>query len=130
MSALAPRQAGLGAGALVVCLALLGAFAFAGCGGDDDESSSPTTTPTIEPATPTGPTGPAGEGADDQDGPPSDDTDLEPEGGTIKPPAESEDQASGGTEPVDSPENDTPPEPGSPEEQFEQYCDENPDACG
>ena len=29
----------------------------------------------------------------------------------------------------DSPENDLPPEPGSPEERFEQFCDQNPGAC-
>ena len=31
--------------------------------------------------------------------------------------------------PADSPENDQPPPEDSPAERFEQYCDENPDAC-
>ena len=30
----------------------------------------------------------------------------------------------------DSPENDQPPEPGSPAERFEQFCAQNPGACG
>jgi hypothetical protein len=32
--------------------------------------------------------------------------------------------------PPDSPENDVPPPPGSPAERFEEFCDENPGACG
>jgi hypothetical protein len=31
--------------------------------------------------------------------------------------------------PEDSPSNDTPPEPGSPAERFEQFCAQNPGAC-
>lgn len=30
----------------------------------------------------------------------------------------------------DSPTNDVPPPAGSPEERFEQYCEQNPGACG
>jgi hypothetical protein len=30
----------------------------------------------------------------------------------------------------DSPTNDVPPPPGSPQEQFEQQCRQNPEACG
>ena len=42
---------------------------------------------------------------------------------------------SGGTpsqqrQPEDSPQNDTPPPRGSPEERFENFCRENPGACG
>ena len=33
-------------------------------------------------------------------------------------------------EPADTPENDAPPPEGSPAERFEQYCNENPGACG
>jgi hypothetical protein len=120
-------RAGRLAGALLASLLLASAGAAAGCGGDDEKTSTPSTTPTIEPATPTGPTGAAGE--DDQDEqPPSDDSSLDPEDGTVTPPAESESQAEGGVE--DSAENDVPPEPGSPEEAFEQHCEENPEACG
>jgi hypothetical protein len=125
---LKPRRAGPAAGALLACLALLGGVAIAGCGGDDEETA-PTTTPTIEPATPTGPTGAAGEQGDEQK-PASDDSDVDPEDGTVTPPPESDSQSSGGTAPVDSAENDIPPEEGSPEAEFEKYCDENPDACG
>ena len=32
--------------------------------------------------------------------------------------------------PVDSPENETPPPEDSPAERFEEFCDENPGACG
>ena len=32
-------------------------------------------------------------------------------------------------QPPDSPENDTPPPPGSEAEQFEDFCSENPGAC-
>jgi hypothetical protein len=44
-------------------------------------------------------------------------------------------ETSGGTQapqpqPQDSPQNDTPPPKGTPAERFEQFCDENPDACG
>ena len=127
MSRVAPLRAGRAAGVLIACLALTGGTALAGCG-DDEDSSTPATTPTIEPSTPTGPTGAAGEQGDEGDTPPSDDSDVDPEDGTVTPPPESGDQANGGT--VDSPENDIPPEEGSPEAEFEQYCDENPDACG
>jgi hypothetical protein len=33
-------------------------------------------------------------------------------------------------DPTDTPENDAPPPEGSPAERFEQYCNENPGACG
>jgi hypothetical protein len=34
------------------------------------------------------------------------------------------------TAPADSPENDTPPPADSPAERFEDFCNENPGACG
>jgi hypothetical protein len=34
------------------------------------------------------------------------------------------------TESQDSPQNDQPPPAGSPAERFEQFCEENPGACG
>ena len=39
------------------------------------------------------------------------------------PPAESQ-------PPADTPENDAPPPKDSPAERFEEYCNENPGACG
>ena len=32
--------------------------------------------------------------------------------------------------PADSPDNDTPPPEDTPAERFEEYCNENPGACG
>ena len=32
--------------------------------------------------------------------------------------------------PADTPESDSPPPQGSPAERFEQYCEDNPGACG
>jgi hypothetical protein len=34
------------------------------------------------------------------------------------------------TTPSDTPQNDAPPPQGSPAERFEQYCNDNPGACG
>jgi hypothetical protein len=110
---------------LTCVVLLLGSAGIAGCGGDDSE----TTTPTTEPATLTGPTGPTSadgaQGRDQQNG--GGDVDLED--GTVTPPPET-DPENLPAEPADSPENDTPPPPGSPAEQFENFCDENPEACG
>jgi hypothetical protein len=95
---------------LLACALLLGA---AGCGSDDDEeATAPVTVPaTIE-------TAPANTAAP---------TTTEPT--TTKPPK------TGGTpsyDPgkADTPENDVPPPPGSPQEAFERQCEQNPAACG
>jgi hypothetical protein len=102
---------------------LLLAVAIAGCGGDDEPStrtarelpdlSLPTTTtrttpPVVDRTAPTATTvDPA--------------TETLPEEGprTTTP-----------QDPADTPENDAPPPQGSPAERFEQYCNENPGACG
>ena len=93
----------------------------AGCGGDDEPSTSTarelpklgipttqTTPPVVETTPATTPTtvDPA--------------TETLPEEGPATTP-----QA-----PPDTPENDAPPPQGSPAERFEQYCNENPGACG
>lgn len=113
-------------GIALACLALaLGTGGIAGCGDDEPETDSVTT----EPITPTGPTGPTsgdepqGEGGGGEGG------DVDLEDGTVTPPPET-DPENLPAEPADSPENDTPPPPGSPAEQFEKFCDENPEACG
>lgn len=110
--------------ALVLALAATG---FAGCGDDDPAE---TTTPTTEPVTPTGAAGPGATDAEDEakeEATGGGDVGLED--GTVSPPPET-DPENLPTEPgVDSPENDIPPEPGSPAEKFENFCDENPDAC-
>ena len=111
---------------IAVVLAL-GALAATGCGGDEEAAKDsaeqldtpPLTvpggdTPELQETTPTG-TGttpaapPAEPGAD-------------PEGGGTPAPG-------GGTPAPDSPENDTPPEPGTPPAEFEEFCAENPGAC-
>jgi hypothetical protein len=144
MGSPAHRRAG-GAGlaratlwAAIAVLALGGA-AFSGCdigGGDDDE---PATTPATTEATgPTGPTGKNGDGGGDggADGGTTDGGTTD--GGTTdETPADTGPAVpeSGGVgvddyDPeTDSPENDQPPPPGSPQEKFEQACDENPDLC-
>ena len=128
MSPPAGQYAGRRAGILVAsCILALGTAA-AGCGGDDEDNGSSDEPSTIEPATPTGPTGAAGEeGTEDGEKPEDVDGDVGLEDGTVTPPPESDSQAQGGE---DSPENDIPPEPGSPEAKFEEFCDENPEACG
>ena len=98
------------------------AAALAGCGGDDEAATEttrelpdlaiPTTTESAPPAP-----------ADTETTPTTVDpaTETLPEEGpaTTTPPA-----------PTDTPENDAPPPEDSPAERFEEYCNENPGACG
>jgi hypothetical protein len=111
----------------------IGGTALAACGGDDEPTAA-TTTPTT--------TGAAGDG-DSEGTAQVEDTN---EGGTVdqapapEAPAPTDTgsgsapPSSGGTPPAydpeqDSPENDIPPPPGSPAEQFEQECEQNPEIC-
>jgi hypothetical protein len=92
--------------------------AIAGCGGDDEPAettrelpalSLPRTesTPTVEQTAPSSTTvDPATETLPPEGPPPSD------------------------TAPADTPESDTAPPEDSPAERFEEYCNENPGACG
>ena len=96
----------------------------AACGGDDEPKAetAPATVPDLSlpetekaeppaPTTETTPTPPP----QTETTPPSDN------GGTTAPqPAP----------PADSPQNDTPPPTDSPAERFEQFCNDNPGACG
>jgi hypothetical protein len=109
----------------LTCVALAAALGgIAGCG--DDESD--TTTPTTEPAALTGPTGPTTGGEPPGEAPGDGDLDLED--GTVTPPPEADpDTLPGEPQPQDSPQNDVPPPAGSAAEQFEEFCDENPEAC-
>ena len=95
----------------------------AGCGGDDEPStktarelpnlSIPTTTaPTTAPAEDTTPA--------------TTPTTVDPATETLP---EEGPSTTPGT-PDDTPENDAPPPQDSPAERFEQYCEENPGACG
>jgi hypothetical protein len=99
--------------ALLLPALVLGA---AGCGGDDDEDE---TTPSVTAPAVTG-TAPATTAA-----PPT----------TTEAPTTTKTPKTGGTpsyDPVkpDTPENDVPPPPGSPQEAFERQCEQNPSACG
>jgi hypothetical protein len=98
--------------ALLLAIASLSLVALAGsgCGDDDDtEVTLPTISVEDEPQTT----------ATDQL--PTKPTETQPQNGgtgTIDPNRE------------DSPKNDKPPDPGSPEEAFENACKQNPAACG
>jgi hypothetical protein len=99
----------------------------AGCGGDDEQEARTTQTlpqlsvpePEIEapeePETTTQVEPPAPEPAEPE---------VPDDGGAPAPePVEPE-------LPADTPENDVPPPENSPAERFEEFCDENPGACG
>lgn len=107
--------------AVTLLIVLLAAVGSAGCGGDNESSSTPkapeltvpgettgsdtsTTKTETAPTTTQAPSGTEGQG-----------------GGTQSPPR---------TSPQDSPTHDIPPQPGTPESRFEKFCRENPGACG
>jgi hypothetical protein len=105
-----------------------------GCGDDDDEPVAVTTTPT------TGATGAdesvsAGNDDGTGDDQPADQAPTEggsapTDTGTETPPPSSGGSGGSTYDPEqDSPENDVPPPPGSPAEQFEQECEQNPEIC-
>jgi hypothetical protein len=104
---------------LLVALALsvLGAV---GCGDDNDDVTTPTITVEEEPTTEE--TVPAETTTTPEQT--EAETQTQPQGGGTG--------GSGSYDPgkEDSATNDKPPEPGSPEEAFEQACKENPAACG
>ena len=99
--------------ALPVLAAL--AIGAAGCGSDDE--SSPTTAPTI--SVPSGEVQTVPEPKTTTTTPEQTTTNSGGSGGTKVNPSK-----------PDSPTNDVPPEPGTPESKFEQYCNQNPGACG
>ena len=119
--------------ALVVCAAI-GALGVAGCGGDDQ---------TTTPAPPAGKS-PAGtqttSGQAESTISPS--TTAAPGNGGVSAPPEN--QSSGqpgagkgssgggtaGSGPSDTPTHDVVPPPNTPQGKFEQYCNQNPGACG
>jgi type IV secretory pathway VirB10-like protein len=127
LPALRPSTSGRRALKVLVAALLVLALAASGCGGDDEPSAETDpalpnlTVPqgeTTEPQTETAPEAPFD---------PSTET-LPPEtvppstgGGTPAPEAEP---------PADTPENDAPPPSDSPAERFEDFCDDNPGACG
>jgi hypothetical protein len=122
------RPAAPGRRALIARLLALGLVALLvaapGCGGDDEPAAQPP--PTVPDLTVP---------QTDAEEPP------EPETETVAPaPAPEPDAVPPGTDggtpapapepPADSPENDTPPPTDSPAERFEEFCNENPGACG
>ena len=119
-------------------VAALVAGALAACGGDDEpgtptdsakpeltvpgeSTSSETTDPESTESTESTGTAPS-------EAPPTGPMD-QPNPGNGGVPAPDSNNPSGGQRAPDSPDNDTPPEPGSPQERFEQFCAENPGAC-
>jgi hypothetical protein len=95
----------------------------AGCGGDDDEpaADTPDTVPELTlPQT------------EEVEPPPTQTETTPPEPTETVPPPDN----GGGTPapepepPPDAPQNDTPPPPDSPAERFEEFCNDNPGACG
>jgi hypothetical protein len=122
----APRFALLAA----VAVLGLGGTALAGCG-DDEETAA--TTPTTTDTEATGPTGPSDQsggggggavGGEDQT--PADTGPTVPESGGV---GADDHDAEQGTPEEDTEENDVPPPPGSPAEQFEQECEAHPEIC-
>ena len=118
-------------------LAALVAVSLAACGGDDEPSNDEIRKPPL--TVPTGSSTDSTDTTTDETGTtdtapdPSDET---PAPAPAEPPLDQPNPGNGGTPapdtndpPRESPENDTPPEPGSPEERFEQFCSENPGAC-
>src|SRR6185436_14568920 len=104
-------------------LPLLLVALIAGCGGDDERAADTArelpdlSIPTVtSPATP-----PAA-----QETAPSTTTTVDPATETLP----EEGPSTTPTTPSDTPENDSPPPEDSPAERFEQYCNDNPGACG
>jgi hypothetical protein len=102
-------------------LALI-ALTATGCGGDDEpanESADELDTPAL--------TVPGGDAPELQETTP-DGTSTTPSTTPGEPGTGGTPAPGGGTAP-DGPGNDTPPAPGSPPDQFEDFCNENPAAC-
>jgi hypothetical protein len=101
------------AATLLAAVALALASVAAGCGDDDNETttSEPTATTTTDPTTT--------------------DTNTNTDTTTDTTTTDTDTNGSGGTSPGedDTAKNDIPPKPGSPAEEFEEYCDQNPEAC-
>jgi hypothetical protein len=101
---------------LAIALAALAAgLGAVGCGDDEsgDETTPSISIPSVTAPTTTAPTA------------------TEPSGG-VAPETTTGSGGRGGYDPAkpDTPENDVPPPPGSPQEAFEQFCEQNPAACG
>ena len=92
--------------------------ALAGCGADDEPTQTTRELPELSiPRTETAPPAPQ---TDTQS------TTVDPATETLPP----EGPPPSDTAPADTPESDTAPPSDSPAERFEEYCNENPGACG
>ena len=114
---------------LAVALSCAALLAVPGCGGDDEGDARNDVTAPV-PTIPDGAADPVGTDEDTSTAPA--DTAPAP---TAPPTTPAPDPGGGATAPApapvpDSPENDTPPPPGSPAERFEEFCETNPGACG
>ena len=92
--------------------------ALAGCGGDDEPSETTRELPELSL--------PARTEAAPPDTTETQSTTVDPATETLPP----EGPPPSDTAPADTPESDTAPPSDSPAERFEEYCNENPGACG
>jgi hypothetical protein len=122
------RPATPGRRALKALLAALLAIALvaSGCGGDDEPSAE------TQPALPnlTVPQGDTTETEEPAAPLPDPQTETLPPVETVPPSTGGGTPAPEAEPPPDTPENDTPPPADSPAERFEEFCDDNPGACG
>jgi type IV secretory pathway VirB10-like protein len=128
LPALRPSTAGRRALKVLLAALLALALAASGCGGDDEPSAE------TEPALPNL-TVPQGDTAEDEpetapEAPFDPSTETLPPVETVPPSTGGGTPAPEAEPPADTPENDVPPPADSPAERFEEFCDDNPGACG
>jgi hypothetical protein len=92
--------------------------ALAGCGGDDEPTATTRELPEL--TIPSAETAPTVEQTNTQSTTVDPATETLPQEGP--PPSD--------TAPADTPQSDTAPPSGTPAQRFEEYCNENPGACG
>jgi outer membrane biosynthesis protein TonB len=117
----------LGALLLVALLAAVGS----GCGGDEEPAAqTPRALPDL--TVPQTDEAPAPDPATETVAPAPSEPEPAPEPvpEAVPPSTDGGTPAPAPAPPADTPENDTPPPPDSPAERFEDFCNENPGACG